>query len=146
MTPSRQPVAPKYFEYEYTRMVLCGHMANSETKLSAKVPYTSSVRMIRSGRSLTMPARYSRLASLTRTEGGLLGFTRKNALTLGSRSLSSSLSGYCQPAAGSALIFTSWRLYSFSSGISIYGVKIGMPSAMVSPAFSSPFTRIELNR
>ncbi|MNR08532.1 hypothetical protein D3C85_1246940 [compost metagenome] len=128
MTPSRQPVAPKYFEYEYTRMVLCGHMANSETKLSAKVPYTSSVRMIRSGRSLTMPARYSRLASLTRTEGGLLGLTRKNALT------------------GSALIFTSWRLYSFSSGISMYGVKIGMPSAMVSPAFSSPFTRIELNR
>ena len=31
-------------------MVLCGHAVNRETKSSAKVPYTSSVRMMRSGR------------------------------------------------------------------------------------------------
>ncbi|MNL03688.1 hypothetical protein D3C87_1242310 [compost metagenome] len=110
ITPSRQPVAPKYFENEYTRMVLRGQSANSETKLSAKVPYTSSVRMIRSGRDSTMEARYSRLSSLIRTDGGLLGLTRKNALTLGSRSLSNSCLEYCQPAFGSASTInsTSW--------------------------------------
>ncbi|MCY1207245.1 hypothetical protein D3C85_414690 [compost metagenome] len=52
----RQPVAPKYFENEYTRMVFCGQIANSDRKLSAKVPYTSSVRMMRSGRCFTMSA------------------------------------------------------------------------------------------
>ncbi|MNT38597.1 hypothetical protein D3C72_1747990 [compost metagenome] len=55
-TPMRQPVAPKYFENEYTRMVFCGQIANSDRKLSAKVPYTSSVRMMRSGRCFTMSA------------------------------------------------------------------------------------------
>ena len=35
--PRRQPVAPKYFEYEYTRIVLRGQIANSDTKSSAKV-------------------------------------------------------------------------------------------------------------
>ena len=44
-TPMRQPVAPKYLENEYTRIVFCGHIANSEVKSSAKVPYTSSVRI-----------------------------------------------------------------------------------------------------
>jgi hypothetical protein len=34
----RQPVAPKYFEYEYTRIVFFGASANSDTKSSAKVP------------------------------------------------------------------------------------------------------------
>ncbi|MNT50515.1 hypothetical protein D3C72_1874390 [compost metagenome] len=52
-------------------------------------------------------ARYSRLSSLMRTEGGLLGLTRKKALTLGSRSLSSSFFEYCQCDSGSALTDTS---------------------------------------
>src|SRR5258706_12885035 len=96
IVPRRQPVAPKYFEYEYTRMVFLGASANSDTKPAANVPYTSSVIRIRSGRSFTISALYSRLSSLIRTDGGLLGLTRKNAFTAGSRSLSSSFFAHGQ--------------------------------------------------
>jgi hypothetical protein len=68
------------------------------------------------------------------TEGGLLGLTRKNAFTFGSRSLSSSFFEYCQPFSTVGFEIHHIELIVVQRGISMYGVKIGMPSAIVSPA------------
>ena len=82
-------------------------MAKSDTKSSAKVPYTSSVRMMRSGRFFTMAAICASTSSLSFTEGGLLGLHRKKALTFGSSSLSSSFLVNCQLFSIGASISTS---------------------------------------
>ena len=37
-TPSRQPVAPKYFENEYTAIVFVGSTSISDTKPGTNVP------------------------------------------------------------------------------------------------------------
>ena len=65
--------------------------------------------MIRSGRSF-----FTRLTSLAReasskaTDGGFDGFTRHKSLMDGSRSFSSSLSGYCQVCSPSASMVLAW--------------------------------------
>ncbi len=65
----------------------------SDRKPVTKVLYTSSVRMMSSGRFV-----FTRLTSLpvtsglTATDGGLLGLMRKKALTSGSSSLANSVS------------------------------------------------------
>src|SRR5262245_56674608 len=97
MTPRRHPVQPKCFEYEYTPIVLYGSSAISDRKPGTKVPYTSSVIIIRLGlRVFTiLTSRCIELARIAR-DGGLLGLTRKNALIRLSASLSISASVYCQ--------------------------------------------------
>ena len=77
-------------------MVLCGRTLYTVWNSSANVPYTSSVRMIRSGFLKTACCSLLSVPSDSACEAGLDGFTRKNALTEGSSSFSISSSGMSQ--------------------------------------------------
>ena len=71
-------------------MVLCGNAPSSERNPGTKVPYTSSVSRIRSGRFFNMPPILPIVSSLKAFALGLPGLHRKNALTFGSSNFDSS--------------------------------------------------------
>ncbi|MNV53161.1 hypothetical protein D3C71_1452900 [compost metagenome] len=93
ITPRRQPVQPKFFEKEYTQIVLCGTSAISERKFGTKVPYTSSVTSTRSGFLRIKRTICFISTALNATDGGLLGFTVTASLIFGFSSLAISEAG-----------------------------------------------------
>jgi len=74
-------------------MVCCGNSPSKDRKSWTNVPYTSSVRSIRSGRFVfTRFTSLLMVSLLSATPVGLPGLTRKNALTFGSSSFLISVS------------------------------------------------------
>ena len=89
-------------------MVLCGSSPSSDRKSGTKVPYTSSVSSIRSGRLVfTRLAILPIVSLLSATPVGLPGLTTKNALILGSSSfLISSSVNWNRFSCGAAMLTT----------------------------------------
>ena len=89
-------------------MVLWGSSPSSDRKPGTKVPYTSSVSSMRSGRFVFTSVAILPIDSLlSATPVGLPGLTTKNALILGSSSFFSSASVGCQRfSCGDAMLTT----------------------------------------
>ena len=84
MTPRRQPVQPEVFGVGIDPDGVMRQVGHERAEAWTKVPYTSSVRMMRSGRLV-----FTSLTSLpidlgrTATDGGLLGIDEEERLDLG---------------------------------------------------------------